>query len=57
MKAVLADIDADRRHLPCCLAGHGSCSLCCVHPEVSGRVADLDRKVLAMARDNEESIP
>ncbi len=33
VEAVLANIDANRRHLVCRFAGHGSCSFCLLHPK------------------------
>ena len=33
VEVVLANIDADRRHLICRFAGQGSCSFCYLHPK------------------------
>ena len=38
VEAVLANIDADRRHLICRFAGHGSCSFCYLHPKSQVRL-------------------
>ncbi len=43
MEAVLADVDANRRHTVCCFAGHSSCSFCLLHSSLPGCVSEHGR--------------
>jgi hypothetical protein len=45
VEAVLANIDANRRHLIGRFASHGSCSFCQLHPKTEGCVSEHGQSI------------